>query len=60
LSRSSTHRLKCTQCPAVVELTMTGLKFCDAAQRYVDAIATKEGWTLEPMRCPQHVHGEKT
>ena len=53
--RSSTHRLKCSTCPAMVELTMSGLQFCDAAKRYVDAIAVKEGWEVEPARCPQHV-----
>ena len=52
--RSSTHRVRCTECLAVVELTMSGLRFCDQAKRYVDAIAEKEGWALEPARCPQH------
>jgi hypothetical protein len=55
MTRSSTHRLRCADCPAFVELTMTGVAFCDAAKRYVDSIATKEGWTVEPeQRCPVH------
>jgi hypothetical protein len=58
MSRSSTHRLRCSQCPALVELTITGVTFCDQARRYVDAIAAKEGWQVEPeQRCA--VHREK-
>jgi hypothetical protein len=33
---------------------MAGLQFHDQAKRYIEAIAVKEGWTLEPMRCEQH------
>jgi hypothetical protein len=54
MSRSSTHRLRCPHCPALVELTMTGLVFCDQAKRYVEAIAEKEGWSGAPVSCPQH------
>ena len=53
--RSSTHRLRCSACPHHIELVMAGLQFHDQAKRYIEAIAVKEGWTLEPMRCQQHV-----
>ena len=56
--RSSTHRLRCSQCPHHIELVMAGLQFHDQAKRYIEAIAVKEGWTLEPMRCAMRaVHG---
>ena len=51
--RSSTHRLRCSSCPHH-KLVMAGLQFHDQAKRYIEAIAVKEGWTLEPMRCQQH------
>jgi hypothetical protein len=53
--RSSTHRLRCSQCPHFVTLEMGGLTFYDQAKRYLEAIAEKEGWKLSPALCPQHV-----
>jgi hypothetical protein len=54
MTRSSTHTVKCPQCTHAVTLTLTGLTFVDKPQRYVDAIAEKEGWDVAVLACPQH------
>ena len=52
--RTSVHKLRCSSCPHSISLEMSGLVFSADAKRYIEAIAVKEGWTLEPMRCQQH------
>lgn len=54
--RSSTHRLKCADCPARIELTMEDLQFCDEAKRYVDAIAERQKWQVTPERVACRMH----
>jgi hypothetical protein len=51
MSRSVTHRLKCTACPHRITVEVDGPSFFTDGQRCVEGVATIAGWSLDPVRC---------
>jgi hypothetical protein len=56
--RSSTHRLKCSICPARIELTMDDTDWHDDGQKFVNRIAEVKGWAMSPVKCRTHATKE--
>lgn len=58
--RTTRYVLRCSQCPASIELAINAVQFFgDETARYVSRIAEHQGWTLgDRPACP--VHGGKS
>lgn len=60
MSRSTTHRLRCSACPARIELTMDDVDWHDDGQKFVNRIAEVKGWQMQPrVACRLHVGKEE-